>query len=270
MALIESTFSFQDIPVSYLHGGAGYPLLMIHGSGPGASTLGNWRLVLEPLAERYEVFAMDLIGFGRSGRKRKPPYFDFPLWLDQCNAMLARMPGDEVGVIGHSLSGALALKIAASTKRVSKVMTTATMGAAFQPNESAITAWTFPRDRSQLRKAAGGLIFNKTLIDEEYLANRERILFSGDYESYFSEMFSGDKRRFIEVAVLSSSELKRISCDVLMIHGRNDEGFPAEELTLTIARSIPQADVVLLGRCSHSVAFEHAQKFLSLANGFFG
>ena len=28
---------------------------MLHGSGPGAGTIGNWRLVLEPLAARYRI-----------------------------------------------------------------------------------------------------------------------------------------------------------------------------------------------------------------------
>ena len=54
---------------------------MLHGSGPGAGTIGNWRLVLEPLAARYRITATDLIGFGASGRKTEEPYFDLPLWL---------------------------------------------------------------------------------------------------------------------------------------------------------------------------------------------
>jgi 2-hydroxymuconate-semialdehyde hydrolase len=269
-AMKEQSFSFRDIPVHYLEGGEGFPLLMIHGSGPGASTLGNWRLVLEPLAHRYHVHAMDLIGFGKSGRKSQPPYFDFPMWLDQCREMISRMPGERIGIIGHSLSGALALKLAASDARISKVMTTATIGTAFALNNASLRTWTFPRNRDELRAAAECLIHDKSLIDDAYLSNREAVLFSGDYERYFTEMFAGDKRRFIDEATLTAQELGKISCDVLMVHGRDDQGFPAEQLTFTVSRSIPQADVVLLGRCSHSVAFEHPQKFTALATGFFG
>lgn len=266
----DKSFDFRGIPVHYMEGGSGFPVLMIHGSGPGASTLGNWRLVLDPLEARYHVFAMDLVGFGKSGRKPAPPYFDFPLWLDQCRAMLAKMPGDRVGIIGHSISGALALKLAAIDPRVAKVMTTGTMGARFTPAPETLRCWTFPKNRDELRLAAEGLIHDGSLIDEAYLSNRERVLYSGDYESYFGEMFQGDKQAYVDAALLSADELARIRCDVLMVHGREDRAFPAEPLSLTMARSIPQADVALLGECSHSIAFEFPNKFVALATGLFG
>jgi 2-hydroxymuconate-semialdehyde hydrolase len=266
----ERSFQFRGIRISYLHGGSGFPILMIHGSGPGASTIGNWRLVLEPLAARYEIYAMDLVGFGKSGRKQAPPFFDFPLWLDQCREMLSRITGSSVGIIGHSISGALGLRLAAGSSRISKVMTTGTMGAAFEPTAGTYAAWTFPKTREELKAAAARFVFDKTLIDDAYIANRERVLFQGDYQSYFSEMFAGDKRQYIRDAIVSESELKSLSCDVLMVHGRDDEGFPAEPLTLTMMKFIPHADIALIGRCSHSVAFEHPGKFMSLANHFFG
>lgn len=267
--LTDCQFNYRDIDVHYLEGGSGFPLLMVHGSGPGASTLGNWRKVLEPLASRYHVFAMDLVGFGQSGRKAGAPFFDFPLWLDQCMAMLARMPEGPVGLLGHSIAGSLALKAAARCERVSKVMTTGCMGAVFVPNRATETTWTFPADRAALVEAAANLIHDRSLIDEAYLANREAVLRSGDYDSYFGSMFGGDKRRFIDAAVLSTEELARVKCEVLMLHGRQDIGFPAE-LSLRVAEHLPHADVVLLGNCSHSIAFEHPDKFLSFANSFMG
>ena len=158
----EKTFEFRGLLVHYLEGGEGYPILMIHGSGPGASTLGNFHLVLGPLAKRYHIFAMDLIGFGKSGRKSAPPYFDFQLWLDQCREMIRFMPGERVGIIGHSVSGAIALKLAGGDPRIERVMTTGTMGAKFKPNKGTMHAWTFPKNRAELRAAAESFIYDKT------------------------------------------------------------------------------------------------------------
>ncbi len=263
-------FIFHDIPVHYVEAGSGFPILMLHGSGAGASTQGNWRSVLAPLADSFHVHAMDLIGFGLSGAKAAAPHFDYPLWMDQCRDMLARIPGKRVGVIGHSLSGTLALRLAALEPRIVQVMTTATMGASFTPNAATEIAWTFPRNREELLRTARSLVHDPSLIDDSYLANREQILFSGGYAQRFEQMFAGDKRRFIDELALSAEELANIRCEVLMLHGRNDLGFPAEALTLRLAQSIPQADVVLLGCCAHSVAFEHADKFLAQARAFFG
>jgi 2-hydroxymuconate-semialdehyde hydrolase len=269
--MTEHEHQFRGMTVHHVETGQpGSPaLLMLHGSGAGASTLGNWRKVLEPLGEHFHVHAMDLIGFGESQRKPAPPYFDYELWMAQCRDMLARVPGDRVGVIGHSLSGSFALRLAGSEARVHKVMTTATLGAPFRANASTLATWSFPGNRDELKTAARRLIHDESLIDETYLSHREALLFSGDYKDYFTKMFAGDRQRFIDQATLSTDEVSAIDCDVLMVHGREDVGYPAESLTLELGRAIAHADVVLLGRCSHSVAFEQPEKFLSLAKTFF-
>jgi 2-hydroxymuconate-semialdehyde hydrolase len=47
-----------------------------------------------------------------------------------------------------------------------------------------------------------------------------------------------------------------------MLHGRNDRPVPPS-VTLQIAESLPQADVMLIGNCSHSIALEHPKMLLS-------
>ena len=43
------------------------PLVLIHGFGPGASSY-EWRKNVDALAERFRVYALDLLGFGLSDR----------------------------------------------------------------------------------------------------------------------------------------------------------------------------------------------------------
>src|SRR5271156_1137164 len=131
MALVEKNTEFAGLRVHYWEGGHGRPLLMIHGSGPGASTQGNWRLVLDGLADRFHVIACDLIGFGQSDRKLAKPYFDFELWCGQANRMIELFAETQVCVMGHSLSGSIALRLAARNSRVVKVATTGSMGVRF-------------------------------------------------------------------------------------------------------------------------------------------
>jgi 2-hydroxymuconate-semialdehyde hydrolase len=270
MPLQERDTTFEGIPVHYWEGGQGRPLLLIHGSGPGASTLGNWRLVLEPLAERYHVIAPDLIGFGLSGRKKEKPYFDFDLWFRQSRAMLDLFQESEFAIMGHSISGALALRLAATDPRVKKILTTGCMGARFTPNEHTLRTWTFPETREDLRRAGESLVYDKSLISDAYLDGRMNILHSGDYADYFRSMFAGDKQAYIDAAVLQADEIKSIACDVMMVHGRDDRPFPFEQTTLAISRALPQADVVGLARCGHSPALEHPGKLIELARLIFG
>jgi 2-hydroxymuconate-semialdehyde hydrolase len=266
----SKTFTYEDVPVHYLEGGEGLPLLLIHGSGPGASTIGNWRMVLEPLVERYHVFAMDLIGFGQSGRRRTEPYFDIDFWLGQCRAMIALMPGEEIGICGHSLSGALALKLAAIESRITRILTTGTMGAPFPVNNATIRCWTFPTTRQDLIETARILIHDERHITDAYIENRVKTLFDDiAYKNYFTKMFAGDPNRFVAQAVVTPEELAANRAAIRMLHGRNDTAFPPS-VTLKLAESLPQADVTLLASCSHSIALEQPEQFLAAANELFG
>ncbi len=262
-AYTAKNFSFEGIPVHYLEGGSGFPLLLIHGSGPGASTIGNWRAILEPLAEHFHVFAMDLIGFGLSGRLPRPPYLDMQLWQRQAAALIAMMPGDAIGLLGHSLSGALALRLAASDPRITRLVTTASMGAEFPINDATRLCWTFPKDVAALRKTAEMLIFDHSLITDAYMQNRIATLFEDkEYGAYFSQMFVQGAEETMAATLLTPAELARITIPVTMLHGRDDIAFPPS-ITLALAEALPQANVVLLSRCSHSVALEHAPQLLA-------
>jgi len=263
-------FAFDGVPVHCIAGGAGFPILLVHGSGPGAATAGIWRHVLEPLAERYHVHAMDLIGFGASGRRAAPPYFDIDFWLGQCRAAIARMPAGPIGIVGHSVSGALALKLAAAEPRVAKVMTTGSMGARFEINDATRICWTFPTDRDALVRMGKAITYDVSGITDAWIAQREKTLFEDrQYGPYFSKMFEGDLQRYADLAIVAEDELSRIECPVTMMHGREDEPFPPA-LSLALANRLPQADVVLLARCSHSVALEWPDKFLAAARLLFG
>jgi len=266
--VITESFEFEGIPVNCYRAGGGPALLLLHGSGPGASSVGNWRPVLPALAERFDVYAPDMIGFGKSGRKPAAPYFDYPLWVRQATAMLERIPQKRVGVIAHSLSASIGLTMAADQPRVAGIMTTGAMGAHFKLQPGTSRTWTCPRNREQLVAALSGLIHDTSGIDEAYLQAREQVIFAPGYADYFDEMFGGDQQKYIDDAILSDETLARVQCPVLMLHGREDGSFPPS-CSEQIAGKLKRADLMLLSDCSHSVAVERTSTFLALANEFF-
>ena len=82
---------FTDIAghrVHYLEGGTGFPVLMLHGVGPGTSIVGNFGPVLEPLAEQFHIIAADLIGFGEPDAKKTEPFAEG--WMNENGVYLGR------------------------------------------------------------------------------------------------------------------------------------------------------------------------------------
>ena len=55
--------------ISYVTAGKGKPLLLIHGIEPGAG-LHEWEKNIEILSKHYKVYALDLLGFGRSDKPK--------------------------------------------------------------------------------------------------------------------------------------------------------------------------------------------------------
>ncbi len=263
-------FAFEGAQVRYHEGGKGPPILLVHGVGPGTSSGLTYRFLLEPLAKHFHVFAMDLVGFGISGRKPAEPYFDFDFWTRQVHAMIGRMPAGKVDILGHSLSGALSLRVASANPRVASVLTTGTVGTEYRLTSHLETLWTFPGSREALRGILGRIMHDVSQITDRMLDDRLKVLNEGDYPAYFSSMFGPDKQALMDSWVLSPEELGKVTCPVTLIHGRNDLPCPAEETTLKLAPHLPQADVVLLAKCSHSPAVEYPEKVLAQVVALFG
>lgn len=267
--LEQVSFSFKGLKVNGYTGGSGKPVLVVHGSGPGASAIGNWRLVLDSLAAQHRVLAIDLIGFGQSDRKPQMPYFDFELWVEQIRAALDYMDAPAVGLIGHSLAGALVLKAAAIDSRVSAVLTTGTMGAPMAVNAALSYVWRCPTSREEMRVAAKSLMADSSLITESYLDFRMQVIGSTEYQIYFNSMFSENYDRYIQAATLSDETLAEVKVPVLMLHGRNDLPIPAETGSIALLEKLPSADLYLLNNCGHSISMERTKAFMAAALGHF-
>lgn len=270
MDFVEQTVAFDGFRIHTWEAGSGFPVLLLHGTGPGTSTIGNFAQIMEPLAGKYRILASDLVGFGLSGRKTTEPYFDFDLWCRQAQFLLDRMEGDSVGVFGHSLSGAVALRLAADNPRVTKVLTTGSIGSKLRVNEHLARIWTFPEDLDQLRSAIETLVHDGSVITDRFLDQRLGILHGDGYAPYFRSMFGGDKQRLMDGTIVPEADLARIAADVLMMHGRDDRPVPAAETSLVLGRLLRNCDVMLVGRCGHSPSLEHPGKVLGGAELLFG
>lgn len=94
--------------------GKGSPVLLLHGIYAGASSL-EWRYTVDALAEHYQVFALDLLGFGRSDRPsvRYSPAFYQALLAD----VVARLDRGPMAVVASALSAAYMVALAARDPR---------------------------------------------------------------------------------------------------------------------------------------------------------
>lgn len=100
--------------VAYTRHGEGSPLLLVHGLHAGASSY-EWRHNVESLAEHHTVFALDLLGFGRSARPalRYSPALYQAFLAD----VMSRLIGERCAVIASALAASHVIALAARDSR---------------------------------------------------------------------------------------------------------------------------------------------------------
>jgi 4,5:9,10-diseco-3-hydroxy-5,9,17-trioxoandrosta-1(10),2-diene-4-oate hydrolase len=104
----------RDIHV--VEAGAGPPLLLLHGGGPGASGVANFVRNIPALAVYFHLIIPDLPGYGRStkGLDRKDPFGDL---AGTMFGLLEALGIDKAHALGNSLGGACALRMALDRPR---------------------------------------------------------------------------------------------------------------------------------------------------------
>jgi pimeloyl-ACP methyl ester carboxylesterase len=116
---IESRFlEVNGQRIHYLRAGAGPAVILVHG---GASDARDWLNTMAALADRYRLYALDMIGFGESDRDEKGYYLaDF----NDCLAgFIDALKIPTPVLAGHSFGGRMCLEIAyLHPEKVSKLV----------------------------------------------------------------------------------------------------------------------------------------------------
>ncbi len=112
--LEQLNWHWQGHKITYTVQGAGKPLLLIHGFG---ASLGHWRKNIPVLAAAgYQVFALDLLGFGGSA---KPALnYTVELWQQQIKDFWQAHIQEPTVFVGNSIGGLLALMTLAETPEI--------------------------------------------------------------------------------------------------------------------------------------------------------
>ena len=132
--------------VSYTRHGTGTPVLLLHGVYAGASSY-EWRHTVDALAERHTVYALDMLGFGRSARPN----------VRYTPAMYQAFLADVMAKLGHG-----PLAVVASYLSAAHVVALA----ARDPRHIAALALIGPAGVGQLREAAStGQAATQLLMD---------------------------------------------------------------------------------------------------------
>jgi pimeloyl-ACP methyl ester carboxylesterase len=192
-----SYWTWREQPVHYVVAGEARddrpPLLLVHGFG--AST-DHWRKNIRGLQADFQVWAIDMLGFGRSA---KPDWeYNGKLWQSQLHDFITEMIGRPTVLAGNSLGGYSSLCVAANHPQSTAGLvllnsagpfsdSTASQGNPPQPNLLAqfirnlmlqpLPSWLlfqYVRQPATIRRTLEQVYLDKTAITEQLIEDIRR------------------------------------------------------------------------------------------------
>jgi 4,5:9,10-diseco-3-hydroxy-5,9,17-trioxoandrosta-1(10),2-diene-4-oate hydrolase len=255
--------------------GAGVPLLLLHGGGPGASGLSNYSRNIGALAEQFRVLVPDLPGYGQSSKAVDPadPFGDL---ADAMLGLLDALDVPRAHVVGNSLGGACALRMALQAPQ--RIRRLVLMG----PGGIGISQG---RPTDGLRRLLGyyegegpsfqklstfvreDLVFDASQVSEALL--RERFEASLDPEVVANPPLRAprDLDAFKRLDLLLDPRLPALPHPTLVMWGVEDRVNPPAGAAALQLR-MQACDTVMFSRTGHWVQWERAAEFNSFVAGF--
>lgn len=243
--------------------GAGVPpIVLVHGL---SSYMGFWEYQVPVLSQDRRVLALDLPGYGASGRPDAP--YTPPWYADVVVAWLDALQVDEVVLVGHSMGGQVAMTLALDhPQRVDRLVLAAPAG--IETFDSGAADWmkaywheeraTHAREE-ELRATFSTLVFNR--VDEgveRLLEERVRMSETPEFEAT-SVAVSRSVAGMLDHPV--AHRLGALQVPTLLVFGTDDRMIPNSVFTGGRTRAvaergralIPDCELVLLEGAGHTV-----------------
>lgn len=255
------------IAVNYHDHGSGFPVVMIHGSGPGVSAFVNWRLVMPELARQRRVLAPDMVGFGFTERPAGMVY-TLDNWVDQVIAFLDTMNLPQVDLVGNSFGGALSLALTVRhPERVRRLVLMGAAGVSFPITQELDDVWGYEPSFENMRRIMDVFAYDRNLVNDELARLRYEASIRPGFQESYASMFPAPRQRWVDALATADDAIAGITHETLIIHGREDKVIPLEN-SLRLSRLIARSQLHVFGRCGHWTQIEHANRFTQLVSNF--
>jgi pimeloyl-ACP methyl ester carboxylesterase len=268
--VLDSKFlTVEGVRLHYQELGHGYPVICIHGAGPGASAESNFKLNARAFSEKFRVILYDMPQYGKSSRVvLTEPRLQYNARI--LNGFMAALGIGQAHIVGNSMGGQIAMKLGIDyPDRLTRVVIIGSGGitsifAPFPLEGIKLIARYYKGSgpsREKLRELLQTIVYDSSFLTEETF--EERYQASIDPETV--ELF-GKRQGEIPRENLGP-DLHKLKAKLLAVWGMDDR-FGALDVGLQIARVVPNARMHIFAKCGHWAQVEHAAEFNRLVIDF--
>jgi pimeloyl-ACP methyl ester carboxylesterase len=256
------------INTNFIEAGDGPPLILIHGSGPGVTAFANWSGVLPTLAQRFHVYAPDMLGFGYTDCPVEIDNFTLDIWVDHIVGFLDALGVDKASFIGNSFGGALTLALAARCpERVHKMVLMGSAGLEFPITQGLRDVWAYQPSTANMRKLMQTFAWNAGLVTDVIVESRYQASIRPGAQEKFARLFPEPRQNKLSSLATPEDRLRQLRHPALVIHGREDKIVPVE-IAYRFAQLLQNSEVHVFGECGHWTQIEKKDRFLDVVIPF--
>lgn len=236
-------------------------IILLHGSGPGATGWSNFSQNIPALAEHYRVIAVDMPGWGES---------DPVTWQerDHSTALLDLMDAleiDKATIIGNSMGGGTTLRFGYEHhERVHRLITMGSssggptlMGPAGLTEGLKVLQKGYRQPSFEtMKELVQVMTFDSANATDELIQGRADTVLA--HPEHAQNFIDGTGKK--PVVELDHARLREIAVPTLLFHGRDDRVVHFEH-SLRLTSLVPNSRLYLINGCGHWLQTEHAQEF---------
>jgi pimeloyl-ACP methyl ester carboxylesterase len=251
------------------------PLLLVHGFG--AST-DHWRKNIQGLQADFQVWAIDLLGFGRSA---KPDWqYSGDLWQAQLHEFITEVIGRPAVLAGNSLGGYASLCVAANHPESAAGLvllnsagpfSTTTQTPPLRPNPIAkaiqslmllpLPSWLlfqYVRQPATIRRTLQQVYLDKSAITDQLIEDIRRPSGDPGAAKVFASVFKSRQGEKVDQL------LQKLACPLLMLWGEGDPWMNCREKGAQFKTYYPTLTEHYLqaGHCPHDEVPEQVNGLL--------
>ncbi len=255
----------------YAVAGEGPPLVLVHGLG-GSSVF--WQRNVGPLVRHFQVFTLDIPGFGRSEK----PRFEYGLsnGIDVLRDFLDAMALENASLVGHSMGGLLCMSMALRFPlRVARLVLVDAAGLGKEVHLPVRLASVpilgelfLGKSRSFIRSEMRSLFYDPSYLTDEFIDDvYETRRSPGARHAFLATLRNGVSFLGIRDAVILQNELHQLTTPTLIVWGAQDRLFPLAH-AYAAHEHIRGSTLQVFDKCGHCPHIEKADQFNELVEDF--
>jgi 2-hydroxymuconate-semialdehyde hydrolase len=258
----------SGIRTNYIEEGAGPPLVLIHGSGPGVTAFANWRGIIPDMGRHFRVVAPDMVGFGYTDCPPDIADFTLDVWVAHIVGFLDALGIARASFIGNSFGGALSLAVAARhPDRVEKLVLMGAAGLDFEMTDGLRRVWGYEPSLENMRQLMETFAFNSSLVTDLIVQSRHEASLRPEARAAYERLFPEPRQEKLSRLATPETAIRSIPHPALIVHGREDVIVPVEN-AYRFSALLRNSELHVFGQCGHWTQIEKRDRFVEIVLPF--